>query len=154
MFNRLFPRQIDNQFEGHWLAVWLLAPIVVVRTVIGFNSMAFSRSIATSADAIPLEKFGADGAEAVISLFALLGLFILLFSLLGAIVLVRYRAMIPFMYLMLLIQQLGSKALLLIHPVVRSGSASIGSAVVLAILAMTVVGFVLSLIGNSKSPTR
>lgn len=153
MYNRLFPKQIDNRFEGHWLAAWLLAPIILVRAIIGFNSMVFSRSIATSADAIPLDKFGADGAEAVISLFALVGLFILLFALLGFVVLVRYRAMIPFMYLILLAQQLGSKVLLLMHPVVRSGPSSLGSAVVLAVLALTVAGFVLSLVDNSASST-
>lgn len=152
MFIRLFPKQIDNRFEGHWLAAWLLAPIVLVRAIIGFNSMVFSRSIATSADAIPLDRFGPDGAEAVVSLFALLGLFLLLFSLLGVVVLVRYRAMIPFMYVLLLVQQLGNRALLLIHPVIRSGSASIGSAIVFAILAITVAGFVLSLVGKSRPP--
>ena len=152
MFHRLFPKRIDNGFGGHWLAIWLLAPILLVRGMIGFNSMVFSRSIATSADAIPLEKFGSDGAEAVISLFALLGLSTLLFSLLGVVVLTRYRAMIPLMYLVLLAQQLGSKALLFLHPIARSGSASAGSAVVLAILAMTVLGFVLSLAGKAQSP--
>ena len=154
MFNRIFPKHLDNRASGHWLATWLLIPIVLVRAIIGFNSMVFSRSIATTADAIPLDTFGPDGAEAVISLFALLGLLTLLFALLGAVVLIRYRAMIPLMYLMLLIQQLGSKALLLMHPIVRSGSASLGSTVVLVILAMTVGGFVLSLIGNSEPATR
>ena len=152
MFNRLLPKQIDNSLSGHWLAPWLLIPILLMRAIIGFNSMLFSRSIATSADSIPLDKFGSDGAEAVISLFALLGLFILLFALLCVIVLVRYRAMIPLMYLILLIQQLGSKALLLMHPIVRSGPASLGSTVVLVILAMTAVGFVLSLVGKFQPP--
>jgi hypothetical protein len=151
MFDRLFPKQLDNRFAGFRLAIWLLVPIVLLRAVIGFNSVMFTRSIAMSADAIPLDRFGADAAQTVVSLFALLGLYTLLFALLGAIVLIRYRAMVPFMYLVLLVQQLGSRALLLANPVVRSGSTSVGSAVVFATLAMTVVGFILSLARRSNS---
>src|SRR5665213_1845750 len=102
MLTRIFPKQIDNAYRGHWLAIWLMVPIVLLRLVIGFNSMVFARMVATSADGIPLDSFGTAGAEALI---ALLGLYLLLFALLGVVVLIRYRAMIPFMYLLLLIQQ-------------------------------------------------
>jgi len=156
MLSRIFPKQIDNAYRGHWLAIWLLVPVVLLRLVIGFNSMAFTRMVATTADGIPLDSFGAAGAEAAVSLFALLGLYLLLFALLGAVVLIRYRAMIPFMYLLMLIQQLGSRVLGLLHPIARSGvsSAQTGSALVLAILAATVVGFVLSLLNSSELPRR
>lgn len=152
--SRLFPKQIDNNFRGHWLAIWLLVPIVLLRGIIGFNSIFFTRVIATSADGIPLDKFGADGAQVVVSLFALLGLYFLLFALLGAVVLIRYRALVPLMYLFLLVQQLGSKLLLLAHPVERSGTTNVSSVVVLAILAMTVVGFALSLVTTPKSHVK
>ncbi len=153
MLTRIFPKQIDNAYRGHWLAIWLMVPIVLLRLVIGFNSMVFARMVATSADGIPLDSFGTAGAEAVIALFALLGLYLLLFALLGVVVLIRYRAMIPFMYLLLLIQQLGSKVLGLLHPIARSGvsSAQTGSALVLGILAATIIGFVLSLLSKSNS---
>jgi hypothetical protein len=45
----------------------------------------------------------------------------------GVVVLVRYRAMIPFMYLLLLVLQLGSKALVLVNPIARSGAATVGA---------------------------
>ena len=150
MLNRIFPERLDNHFRGHWLAIWLLVPIVLLKLMIGANSILNTRLVATSADGIPLNSFNAGGAEAVVALFALLGLFQLLLGLQGALVLVRYRAMIPFMYLLLLVQQLGSRALGLARPIAESGasSAHLGSAVVLAILAMTLVGFVLSLLGR------
>jgi hypothetical protein len=151
MLNRIFPRQIDNNFRGHWLAIWLLVPIVVVRLLIGVNSILNTRSVAISADGIPLDSFSAAGADAVVSLFAHLGLYLLLLALLGVMVLIRYRAMIPFMYLLLLVQQLGGWAILAVHPIVSSGAASAkaGSAVVFALLAMALVGFVLSLLNKS-----
>jgi hypothetical protein len=155
MLSRIFPKQIDNIFRGHRLAIWLFLPIVLVELVIGANSMVNTRSVATSADGIPLDAFTSGGAAAVVSLFALLGLCRLLFALQGVLVLIRYRALIPFMYLLLLILQLGSRALLLVNPIARSdaSSAQIGSGVILALLAMLVVGFVLSLL-KTGAPGR
>ncbi len=150
MLARIFPKQIDNAYRGHWLAIWLLVPIVLLRLVIGFNSMVLTRMVATGADGIPLDSFGIAGAQAVIALFALLGLNGLLLALLGIVVLIRYRAMIALFYLLLLLQQLGSRALGLLHPIAKSG-AQTGSALVLGILAVTVIGFVLSLLGKSNS---
>ena len=156
MFEKIFPRQIDNTYRGARFALWLLAPIVLLKLMIGANSILNTRSVAITADGIPLGSYDAAGAQAVVSLFALLGLFHLLLGLQGAVVLVRYRALIPLMYLLLLIQQLCSRALLLAHPIAESGasSARFGSAIVLALLAMTVIGFVLSLLGPSDLPRR
>jgi hypothetical protein len=156
MLNRILPERLDNHYRGHWLAIWLLVPIVVVKLVIGANSMLNTRFVATSADGIPLDRFNAGGAEAVVALFALLGLFQLLLGLQGVVVLVRYRAMIPLMFLLLLIQQVGRRALALAYPMAESGvsSARFGSALVLAILAMTLIGLALSMVGKSDSAPR
>jgi hypothetical protein len=147
MLSRIFPAQIDNNYRGHRLAIWLLVPIILLRALIGFNSIFFARTVATSADGVPLDSFSAAGAETVLALFALLGLFSLLLALLGLVVLVRYRTMIPFLYLFLLIQEVGNKAVLLAYPVTRSASSGVpaGSIVVFTILAMTLIGLVLSL---------
>jgi len=68
----------------------------------------------------------------------------------GVMALIRYRAMIPFIYLLLLALQLGSKALLLLHPAIRSigHNTAAGSAVILGLIAMLLTGFVLSLLGE------
>ena len=154
MLNRIFPRQFDNNYRGHWLAIWLLVPLVIARLAMGTNSMLNTRLVATTADGIPLDSYGAAGAEAVIALFALSGLFLLLLALQGVVVLIRYRSMIPFMYLLLLIQQLGNRALILAHPIAKSGAptAKLGTAFVIAILAITIAGFVLSLLHKQAAP--
>lgn len=153
MLTRIFPQRFDNLFRGHRVAIWLLVPVVLLKLVIGANSMINTRDVATTADAIPLASYGVDGAQAVVSLFALLGLFQFLLGAQGAFVLVRYRAMIPLMYLLLLIQQLGSRALNLARPIAPSGApgAHFGSTLTLAMLAVTLVGFVLSVTGKGYS---
>ncbi len=143
MFSRIFPRQLDNAYGGHRLAIWMLAAIVIVRLIQGVNSTLLSRFLAVSADGIPLYSYSPAAAQTIVSTIALLGFQMLVLPAQGVVVLIRYRAMIPFMYLLLLFQQLGQKAVLLFHPIARTGAsgANAGSVVVLAILAMTVVGF-------------
>ena len=154
MLGRIFPKQFDNAFRGNQIALWLFVPIIVLKLVIGVNSIIMTRSVATSADGIPLDSYSAGAAEAVVSLFALLGLFQLFLALLGFVALIRYRAMIPFLYLVLLLQMLGNRALNFLHPIAQSGAAGTpaGFYPSLGILAATVLGFSLSLLNGSKSP--
>jgi hypothetical protein len=68
-------------------------------------------------------------------------------GLLGLIALVRYRAMLPLMYLFLLIEQLGRKALSVIHldsPIV-SAALSPANLINWGFLAAIVIGLVLSI---------
>ena len=114
----------------------------------GLNSLVNTRTVATMADGIPLDRYAGGGADAVIAVFAIAGLFRVTLALLSLVALVRYRTMIPLMFIALLLVQLGSKALLAVHPVVKSGvtSAHLGSAFVFTIIGMLCLGFVLSLV--------
>jgi hypothetical protein len=155
MLNRIFPKEFDNNYSGHRLAIWLVIPITLVRLMMGFNCVVFTRFVATG-DGILLPSYNAASTETLISLFALLGLSDLLLALLSLVVLIRYRAMIAFTYLLLSIDELGSRAILLVHPTARSGAATAGdlsipSAISFAILAVTLVGFVLSLRNKADS---
>ncbi|MEO8812131.1 MAG: hypothetical protein ABI376_04370 [Caulobacteraceae bacterium] len=154
MSSRLFPRQFDNaSYRGHWLAIWLLVIIVILRFTMGFNSIVFTHSIGTSADALPISGYSTAGTQAVLSLFAQLGLSLVLFSLLGGVALIRYRAMIPLIYLFLLADEFGRKVLVLVRPIARSAAGShIASVIVLAVTAASVIGFILSLTGPRNRP--
>lgn len=148
MLVRLFPRQFDNNFRGHWLALWLLVPILLLKAVIGTNSILRTHDVAMGADGIPLDSYGGAAARSVVALFALLGLFQLLLALLGAVALIRYRAMVPFVYLFLLIQMLGNRGVALLRPMTET--AAPGSAISLGLLAATLLGFVLSLLNVKR----
>jgi hypothetical protein len=148
MLNRILPGQFDNAYRGMRAAVWLFVPLVLLRLVMGANMMWHPADIAATADAIPLSSYTGGGAQAVISLFAQIGLYRLLLALLTALALVRYRAMIPLLYLLLLLELLGSRLLDYFYPIAKPAGASgqTGSALILGILALTLIGFVLSLI--------
>jgi hypothetical protein len=156
VLSRIFPPQFDNaSYRGQRLAIWLFVPLVLVELGIGTNSIINTRFVAAGADGIPLASFNAGAQAAVVSLFALLGLCRVLFALEGVMVLIRYRSMVPFMYLLLLALHIGTKALLLLHPIALSDSAGshAGSTVILAVLAALLVGLVLSLLDRSAAPS-
>ena len=150
---RLLPRQVDNGYRGHRLAVWLLIPLVLARLAMGANGVINTRFVASGPDAIPLSTYDPAGAQAVIALFALLSFSNLLLALQGGVVLVRYRALVPLFYLLLLVQALGVKAVLVLRPMAPAATPGFGVSFTLVLLAATVVGFVLSL-APSAAPSQ
>ena len=97
-----------------------------------------------AADGIALDTFPPAAAQAVVSLFALLGWLQLTLRAICIVVLVRYRALVPLMLTLLIVEYLGRKAILTLMPIERSAT-SPGSLVNLAILAVMIVALVLSL---------
>jgi hypothetical protein len=152
MLSLLFPRQIDNTFRGWRLGLWLFVPVLIVRLGIAFQSAFNARDTAMHADGIPLGQLGAMGGDEAVALFALLGLGGLILALLGVLVLLRYRAMIPLMYLLFLLSQFGTKLLNSYHPTISGGARMAGSGISMAsivvytLLGMMIVGFAASLI--------
>ena len=146
MLNRLFPKSIDNTYRGHWPAIWLLGLLLLFRLIIGVNSMINTHMVATTADGIPLDSYAPAAAQAVEALFTLIGLNYLVVGLLGVMVLIRYRGMIPLMFLLLLILQLGGKVVGLVRPIAKSAGAHLGSPLFIALTVLTVIGLGLSLL--------
>src|SRR4051795_7623831 len=109
MLALLFPKEFDNTYRGHPLGRWLFLFVVLARLAIGINSTINTRFVAMSADGIPLDRYGAAAADTVTALFGISGFFLLLLSLVGLFVFFRYRAMIPFMFLILLVDQVARR---------------------------------------------
>lgn len=143
MFNQLLPQRVDNTYRGYKLALWLFGLLMFMKVAIGLNSIFNGYTVASSADGIPLDTFTSAGAQTVVSLFALLGLSHLVICLVGILVLVRYRALVPFMFALLLLQHLSRTLILQIIPIARTGTPP-GSAVNLVLLALMIVGLALS----------
>lgn len=152
MLSRIFPKQFDNAYRGHWLGLWLFVPIMLLKGVQGANAILITRTVITGADAVPLDSFGADAAQTTIALFALLGVHVLIVPVLSLVALIRYRAMIPLLYVLLLMVLLAGRALSYMQPIVRSEAYPIGFYFNLAILVAAILGFVLSLLAGSKAP--
>ena len=67
-----------------------------------------------------------------------------IFALLSFVALIRYRAMVPLMYLTLLLENLGRLVLSAIYPVAKTGS-GFSAEINLAIVTALVLGLIMSL---------
>jgi hypothetical protein len=153
MFNRIFPDRFDNHYRGHRFALWVFALIAFWKAGTGTGSMFNGRTVAQSADGIPLDTFSSGAVETVLAFFAIWGLSQLLFGLQSVLVISRYRSMIPFMYVLLLIEHVARRTVFLVRPVPRIGTPP-GTPLNLAILALILIGLVLSLRGEAYSPSH
>jgi hypothetical protein len=125
MLNRLLPKQFDNDYQGHILALWLFAPLVIIKLLMGFNVSGLNpwidnRAIATTVDRFPLDSYGADAASAFMFMFASWGLILFVFGLFATIALMRYRAMVPLFYVLLAIEQFGRYYINTLYPIARA----------------------------------
>jgi hypothetical protein len=143
MFETLFPRIADNHFRGRRPALWLFG-LMLLKIAMGLNVMANAPSVAQSADGVPVDSFGAAAGAAFLFAFAAWGLCQLVLGLVSLVVLLRYRSLIPLMFLALLIEQLGRMGLRLYWPIERLPDAP-GTAINIALSAVMALGLVLSL---------
>lgn len=116
MLNPIFPRQFDNVYRGSRIAIVLLAPVLLMKTLIGVNISGLNPWISTrfviaKADGVPLDAFSPQAQEIVVFMSASWGLGLLLLCLLTLVALIRYRAMLPFAILLLAVEQVGRKIL-------------------------------------------
>ena len=153
LLNRMFPAQFDNDYRGHKFALWIFGGVVFMRVAMSLNSILNGRKVAATADGIPLDTFTPAGAQTVLSIFALLGLATLVICLLGIVVLIRYRSMVPLMFSLLLVQSTGGRLIFWLLPIPRTGM-PFGFYVNMAILVLMIAGLALSLWRPTKGLSR
>ena len=144
MLSHILPRQIDNTYRGQRLALWILGLLVAMKLAMGLNSIFNGHEVASSADGIPLDSYGPAGARTVVAMFAIWGLGQVILGLLGLLALVRYRALVPFLFALLLAEQVCRKAILTFLPIAKVGSPP-GTVVNLVFLSLMLLGLALSL---------
>jgi hypothetical protein len=145
MLNRLFPRQAGNRFEGHRAALWLLGLFVALKLVMSVNSILNTESIATG-DGIPLDSFGAAAAHEVLLLFALMALGQLMLALIALAILIRYRALVPLICLLLLAERLAGRLIAQSHAVAGAENPPIVWIMAIALPTLLILALVLSLV--------
>ena len=126
---KLLPDIIDNRYRGRKLSQYaflLLTAATVIRSLIHvFAPDGGAQSIAT----IPLGSYPADAAAAVILMFSLWGLSQLLMGFVYLAVYVKYKSLIPAMYVLLIFEYAMRIVVGQMKPIVTAGTApgSIGN---------------------------
>ena len=146
MLGRLFPRQVDNRFDGHRAALWLLGLLIALKLVVSLNSIFNTASVAAGADGIALDSFGPAAASEVLTLFALNALGQLALALIALAALIRWRALVPFLYLLSLGEMIARRLIVGAHEAARPESSPVAWYVTYGVLAVLALGLLLSLI--------
>lgn len=145
MLERILPPQASNEYRGYKFAIWLLIAIVLLRLAMSYAALIDTRAMLQDADSIPLDRFDAGAAATVLYITKLLGLDHLLLNVVAIAVVIRWRALIPFVYLLLTVEQIARKAINMANPVPRTDAAILPVDPNLVIIAALLVGLALSL---------
>ncbi|MCF6225444.1 MAG: hypothetical protein L3J22_03960 [Xanthomonadales bacterium] len=143
MFNKIFPQTIDNTLNGRWLGFWLLIPVLLFKIMIAIGSILVPAA-ANSTDGIDMSTYPAAALQEALVATSLLGLLHLAIGLMCVLAMIRYRAMIPLIYVWLLLEFAGRRVLLNIYAIERSGDASTAVIMNSVLLALMLVGFIFS----------
>ena len=144
IFERSLPRVIDNAYRGPKPALVILALVATLKMAMGLNSIFNGAVVLATADGVPLATYPAAAAKTIVAFFALWAQGQVLLALLSLMTLVRYRAMTPLVFALLIAEHLGRKLILQFLPIARSATAP-ASAINLALLGLMVAGLLLSL---------
>lgn len=146
----LLPAHLDNDFRGYKAAIWIFALITVMKLGLGLVHIFSADGGAQTMSHMPLDSYPAGAAQNVVGLFARLGLEQLLLGSLFVVVLLRYRALIPLIFLLALAAQAGAFALATCKPLsltVSSGAAPMH----LVLSGLYIAGLALSLLGGKSA---
>ena len=151
VWGRLFPRKIDNSYAGSKIALWVFAFVIIIRAIQSVMIIVNGHWIAQSADGIPLGTYPAAASQTIVAIFALSSLNRLIISLIGALVLIRYRRAVPLMFVVLGLAFLGTQLITQFIPIVRVGTPP-GIMMTWVLIGLTIVGLVLSLLKRDSPP--
>jgi hypothetical protein len=138
VFEILLPAKIDNMIRGTKFPFYIFALYAIVSTVRSCIHLLSPDGGAGTIAGMDLSVAGADG---IVFAFALWGSSQLLFALIQLLVVIRYRSLVPFMWLMLALEVLLRELVGKMKPVTfdHTPPGAIGNQIMLPLAALMVV---------------
>jgi len=161
MLARLFPQSLSNAYQGSWWAVALLLPVLLMKTVMGFNFSGVNpyvdvREILKTVDGVPLDTFSPQAVASVLASSGAWGAALFALSLVAWVILIRYRAGLPLAIMVLLVEQLlrtGANTFAVVQRI-AAGDAQLapGAMINLAMSVLLIAALALSLLALRPQP--
>lgn len=107
MLEKLFPKNIDNQYRGMSIAKWLFVAMTILTVGRSLAHMFLPDGGAQSIATIPMNAFSPEASTVIIGMFAQWGLTQLMFGMLYVLVIWRYQSLIPLMWSFILVEWIG-----------------------------------------------
>ncbi len=150
MLDKILPEQINNEFTGYKFSAigFLVLTIITIA-----RSLAHMFLPDGGAESIATIDLNVEGAEIIVSIFALWGLSQLLMAAFYVIVYLRYKSLIPLMYIFIVIEYAARIGIGLLKPIETVGTApgAIGN---LIFIPLAVILFIFAIMEpkNDKTP--
>lgn len=148
--NNLFPKVVDNRYQGIKVAKWLLHVYVFKSIFSGSIHMFASDGGAQSIASVTLDQFSQGGAESVVTMFGLWGMEQVIIGLIGVVILWRYKSLIPLMWAAYALEYIGRGAAALYTPGLTTANTPPGASADLVLIPLAIAMFVLSMIKKRK----
>ena len=123
LIERLFPRQFDNVYRGNKIALWLFYPLTAMTLWRSQHHIFAPDGGAQSIATIPLDTYTQGGAHSVVTIFALWGLAQLAMGLVMLLAAIRYKSMIPLLWLFIFLEYGGRRLVGIYKPLETVGTA-------------------------------
>ncbi len=127
ILNRLLPAQIDNSFPGQKIALFVFYALTALTLWRSQHHLLAADGGAQDIATIPLDSYPAGAAATVVGIFALWGLSQLIIGLIYMTAAIRYRSLIPLLFLLFTLEYVIRLTIGLYKPVETLGTAPGGS---------------------------
>jgi hypothetical protein len=145
-----FPKQIDNKFRGYKIALYVFYVLTAVTLWRSQHHLFAADGGAQSIATIPLDKLSEMGATAVIGVFGLWGLSQLIIAFIYLIASLRYKSMIPMLYVLMLIEYLFRAFYFPTSKPIPTAGTAPGALINLPFIILTITMIVLIILSSKK----
>ncbi len=106
MLSRVFPESFDNTFVGYKFSLWIFYAFTALTLWRSQHHLFASDGGAESIASIPLSTYSSAAGDTIVGIFALWGLSQLTIGVIYLIASIRYKSMIPLLYLLAAVEYL------------------------------------------------
>jgi len=154
ILSTIFPKQMDNQFKGYKIALYAFYVLTAVTLWRSQHHLFAADGGAQSIASIPVDTFTATGAQAVVGVFGLWGLSQLIIGIVYLLVALRYRAMVPLMYVLMIVEySFRAFYFPVAKPIPTTGTAP-GAVINLPFILFSVVMLILIVVGHRNKESQ
>ncbi len=146
---RIFPATLDNHFPGHKIALWVFYVLTAITLWRSQHHLFAPDGGAETIASIPLSRWPDDAAGTVVGIFALWGVSQLVIAIIWTVAALRYRAMIPLLYLLFILEYAG-RLWVGAHKPIETVTTAPGSAINLPFIILGIVMLGLSIWPQSE----
>ena len=150
MISRVFPKQFDNVFMGRKFSLWIFYALTALTLWRSQHHLFAPDGGAESIASIPLSTYSAAASDTIIGVFSLWGLSQLIIGLIYLVASIRYRSMIPLLYLLAAFEYLVRFAYVGVFKSIETAGAAPGSFINLPFTIALIILFFLSIGGAKK----